>query len=58
MYVWGKDWINAKTQAECYDYLFETAVRMHNMGLDASRPPAPLLLQNGAATNGATLAVI
>ena len=28
VYVWGKDWIQAKTQAECYDYLFDAAVRM------------------------------
>jgi len=34
VYVWGKDWVQAKTQAECYDYLFEAAVRMHSLGLD------------------------
>jgi len=34
VYVWGKTWVQAKTQAECYDYLFEAAVRMHSMGLD------------------------
>ena len=28
LYVWGKDWTQAKTQAECYDYLFEAALRM------------------------------
>lgn len=48
MYVWGKTWIQAKTQAECYDYLFAAAVKMAHLGLDASRPPAPLIA-NGAA---------
>eukprot|EP00877_Chromochloris_zofingiensis_P003346 jgi/Chrzof1/13011/Cz07g16110.t1 len=47
VYVWGKDWIQAKTQAECYDYLFEAAVRMHGMGIDASRPPPPMLAAAG-----------
>ena len=36
VYVWGKDWVQAKTQAECYHYLFEAAVRMRALGLDAS----------------------
>ncbi|MGF1468685.1 MAG: methylthioribulose 1-phosphate dehydratase [Sandaracinaceae bacterium] len=40
VYVWGRDWVEAKTQAECYDYLFEAAVRMRQLGLDpAARPP-------------------
>lgn len=49
VYVWGKTWIEAKTQAECYDYLFGIAVTMAGMGMDASRPPAskPLPLGNG-----------
>lgn len=34
VYVWGKDWKQAKTHAECYDYLFEAAVRMKQMGMD------------------------
>lgn len=34
VYVWGKDWVQAKTQAECYDYLFEAAVKMRQLGLD------------------------
>ncbi|KFM23338.1 putative bifunctional methylthioribulose-1-phosphate dehydratase/enolase-phosphatase E1 [Auxenochlorella protothecoides] len=38
VYVWGRDWIQAKTQAECYEYLFEAAVRLRQLGLDASRP--------------------
>ena len=32
VYVWGDDWIQAKTHAECYDYLFEAAVRMKQLG--------------------------
>ncbi len=39
--MWGKDWIQAKTQAECYDYLFGLAVEMRKLGMDASRPPGP-----------------
>lgn len=27
-YIWGRDWIQAKTQAECYDFLFDAAVRI------------------------------
>jgi len=34
VYVWGKDWIQAKTQAECYDYLFAAAVRMKELGIE------------------------
>jgi methylthioribulose-1-phosphate dehydratase len=33
VYVWGQDWKQAKTQAECYDYLFEAASRMKQLGL-------------------------
>jgi methylthioribulose-1-phosphate dehydratase len=33
VYVWGSDWVRAKTQAECYDYLFRAAVEMRRMGL-------------------------
>jgi methylthioribulose-1-phosphate dehydratase len=36
VYVWGRDWVQAKTQAECYHYLFEAAVRMAQLGVDAS----------------------
>lgn len=35
VYVWGRDWVHAKTQAECYHYLFEAAVRMAQLGIDA-----------------------
>ncbi|KAL6753260.1 HAD-like domain-containing protein [Haematococcus lacustris] len=49
VYVWGKDWIQAKTQAECYDYLFQAAVEMRKLGMDASKPPAPPPLPAPAA---------
>ena len=32
--VWGRDWVQAKTQAECYDYLFAAAVAMRRLGVD------------------------
>lgn len=37
VYVWGRDWAQAKTQAECYHYLFEASVRMRELGLDAAQ---------------------
>ncbi|MEM9193557.1 MAG: methylthioribulose 1-phosphate dehydratase [Myxococcota bacterium] len=41
VYVWGRDWVQAKTQAECYDYLFEAAIKMRQLGFDpAARPPS------------------
>lgn len=40
VYIWGRDWSHAKTQAECYHYLFEAAVRMRALGFDASRGEA------------------
>jgi methylthioribulose-1-phosphate dehydratase len=40
VYVWGRDWVEAKTHAECYDYLFEAAVKMKQLGFDPSRAPA------------------
>lgn len=33
VYVWGRDWVQAKTQAECYDYLFRASVEAHRLGL-------------------------
>ena len=46
VYVWGKDSIHAKTQAECLDYLCRAVVRMHGAGIDhlkydRSHPDAP-----------------
>jgi methylthioribulose-1-phosphate dehydratase len=34
VYVWGRDWREAKTQAECYDYLFQAVVDMKKLGFD------------------------
>ncbi len=39
VYVWGRDWIQAKTHAECYDYLFGAAVRMRQLGIDPAAVP-------------------
>jgi methylthioribulose-1-phosphate dehydratase len=33
VYVWGKDWVQAKTHAECYDYLFAAAARRKQLGI-------------------------
>ena len=32
-YIWGADWVAAKTHAECYDYLFRAAVEMRRAGM-------------------------
>lgn len=40
VYVWGRDWVQAKTQAECYDYVFRAAVEMRRMGI-------PTVMQGG-----------
>ncbi len=39
VYVWGRDWQQAKTHAECYDYLFEAAVRMRQLGFNPAQVP-------------------
>jgi methylthioribulose-1-phosphate dehydratase len=39
VYVWGADWVAAKTHAECYHYLFEAALRARTIGVDLSVPP-------------------
>ena len=33
LYVWGRDWREAKRHAECYDYLLDVAVEMQRMGV-------------------------
>jgi len=32
-YIWGADWVSAKTHAECYDYLFRAAAEMRRAGI-------------------------
>jgi len=39
IYVWGKTWQSAKSMCECYDYLFDVAVRMKQVGLDPCALP-------------------
>ncbi|KAG4166666.1 hypothetical protein ERO13_A13G147033v2 [Gossypium hirsutum] len=38
IYVWGDSWISAKTQAECYHYLFDAAIKLHHLGIDWCTP--------------------
>lgn len=42
VYVWGRDWRQAKTQAECLDYLFGLAVEMRRLGFDPAVGPENL----------------
>jgi methylthioribulose-1-phosphate dehydratase len=55
VYIWGRDWVHAKTQAECYHYLFEAAVRMRQLGLDAGvgEPHVRGMAGGAAATKSA-----
>lgn len=39
IYVWGDSWQKAKTQCECYDYLFNIAIEMKKFGLDPAAVP-------------------
>ncbi|KAJ3323318.1 hypothetical protein HDU93_002947, partial [Gonapodya sp. JEL0774] len=39
VYVWGDTWEKAKAMTECYDYLFEIAVKMRQMGIDPEKVP-------------------
>lgn len=40
VYVWGDSWEQAKTQCESFDYLFQTAIQMKQMGIDPGVVPA------------------
>ncbi|KAF9437833.1 hypothetical protein BGZ76_010918 [Entomortierella beljakovae] len=40
VYVWGESWEKAKCMTECYDYLFEIAVKMKSIGIDPAEKPA------------------
>jgi methylthioribulose-1-phosphate dehydratase len=39
VYVWGEDWKRAKAMNECFDYLFEIAVKMKQFHLDPAKKP-------------------
>jgi 2,3-diketo-5-methylthio-1-phosphopentane phosphatase len=54
VYVWGASWEAAKTQAECYHYLFDAAVRMRAIGLDPGAKPARVTGGIGAHTSYGT----
>jgi methylthioribulose-1-phosphate dehydratase len=40
IYVWGRDWVQAKTQAECLDFLMRAAVETHRLGLSPPKDNA------------------
>lgn len=44
VYVWGKDWVSAKSQAECYDYLFQVSLQMISMGIRPENASSHLTL--------------
>lgn len=41
VYVWGETWAQAKTQAECYDFLFRAVVEAHRLGIRLSTTSTP-----------------
>ncbi|XP_040986327.1 probable bifunctional methylthioribulose-1-phosphate dehydratase/enolase-phosphatase E1 isoform X2 [Juglans microcarpa x Juglans regia] len=58
IYIWGDSWISAKTQAECYHYLFDAAIKLHQLGLDWSTPNhGPILNVKGYLGNGASASI-
>jgi methylthioribulose-1-phosphate dehydratase len=48
VYIWGRDWAEAKTHAECYHYLFDAAVRMAQLGVLAERPALSVVPESAA----------
>jgi methylthioribulose-1-phosphate dehydratase len=46
VFIWGESWQKAKIMTECYDYLFELAVRMRQQGMDPGQVPANSLYKN------------
>ncbi|KAG7957277.1 hypothetical protein I3843_11G165600 [Carya illinoinensis] len=58
IYIWGDSWISAKTQAECYHYLFDAAIKLHQLGLDWSTPNhGPIRNVKGYLGNGASASI-
>ncbi|GKY90592.1 hypothetical protein MPSEU_000032900 [Mayamaea pseudoterrestris] len=39
LYAWGDSWEQAKTQCESFDYLFQTALQVRQLGIDPSVKP-------------------
>jgi methylthioribulose 1-phosphate dehydratase/enolase-phosphatase E1 len=54
LYVWGDSWQEAKIHAECYDYLFETALKARELGVDVTEKPqfSTYNVPVGQSTNG------
>ncbi|KAM0935895.1 putative 2-hydroxy-3-keto-5-methylthiopentenyl-1-phosphate phosphatase [Dioscorea sansibarensis] len=50
IYVWGDSWISAKTQAECYHYLFDAAIKLYQLGIDWTSPSHDLLRGHHVST--------
>lgn len=48
VYVWGDTWERAKSMCECYDYLFDVAVKMRQLGLDPAAVPSGASACTGA----------
>lgn len=49
VFICGESWISTKTQAECYHYLFDAAIKLHPLGIDWSTPDhGPLLNTRGS----------
>lgn len=52
VYVWGDTWQRAKSMCECYDYLFDIAVHMKQLGMDPTElpvPPKDAYMSNGSS---------
>ena len=52
LYVWGDSWEQAKTQCESFDYLFQSVLKMRQMGLDPGRIPNHGTYRVNGAVNG------